>query len=119
MYVLYVHVYSDDVRRILHSENVCKLLCTEACYQYVLSGLVSIYCYVRMYVMCICVYVLGAEGTKISPVIDGFELRTASIYTERGGNRFDALLRQRIEARNLCALSPWFDTSYIRERNPG
>ncbi len=64
------------------------------------------------------VCMIGAEGTKISPVVDGYELRTASIYTERGGNRFDALLRERIEARNLCTLSPWFDTPFIRGRNP-
>eukprot|EP01035_Chromulina_nebulosa_P033603 gene33603-45002_t len=49
------------------------------------------------------------DSTKISPVVDGYELRTASIYTERGGNRFDALLRERIETCNLCTLSPCND----------
>jgi len=42
-------------------------------------------------------------------VIEGYELRAASIYTQRGGYCFDSLLRERIEAKGISSLKPWFE----------
>eukprot|EP01038_Epipyxis_sp_PR26KG_P007070 gene7070-9650_t len=40
---------------------------------------------------------ISASGTNITPVVDGYEMRNASISTHRGGNYMDSLIRNYIQ----------------------
>jgi len=52
---------------------------------------------------------IGAAGTKITPIVEGYELKKASVYTSRGGNLLDDLLLQDIQLRTNRPLKPWFE----------
>jgi actin-like protein 6A len=54
---------------------------------------------------------LGCRGTKIAPVVDGYELRKSSVFTSRGGDVVDNLLADEIVRRSGSAIRPWFDCS--------
>jgi len=51
-------------------------------------------------------------------VIEGYELKAASIYTQRGGYRIDTVLKERIESKELSTLKPWFDTTLTQQKHP-
>lgn len=52
---------------------------------------------------------IGACGTRISLIVDGYELRRSSIFTSRGGDLLDSLLVDEIQRRSGGAIRPWFD----------
>lgn len=57
---------------------------------------------------------MGAAGTKITPVLDGYELKKSSVYTNRGGNYLDMLVRQYLES-NGTKLVPWYETNKYKK----
>lgn len=42
---------------------------------------------------------IGAAGTRIMPVVDGYELRRCSVFTRRGGNWLDDILLREMNAQ--------------------
>lgn len=52
---------------------------------------------------------IGASGTKITPIVEGYELKRSSVYTTRGGNTLDDMLLQEIQARTGAPIKPWFE----------
>lgn len=54
---------------------------------------------------------VGAMGTRISPIVDGYELKRSSIFTQRGGNVIDALLKEDIQSRIGGTVRPWYESS--------
>lgn len=50
---------------------------------------------------------IGASGTKISPVIDGYAIEKSTLYTSRGGQWMDTLVREEIQAK--YSLSTWYE----------
>jgi actin-related protein len=51
---------------------------------------------------------LGAAGTRLTPVVDGFALRKANVVTDRGGNWMDKKLQKEISAAGYT-VNQWFD----------
>jgi len=52
----------------------------------------------------------GASGTRVTPVVDGFALRTARVCTSRGGERLDTLVSAALAAAGV-SVKPWFDVA--------
>lgn len=54
---------------------------------------------------------IGSYGTKITPVVDGYELRKSSVVTTRGGDLMDCLLQEEMVRRigGGGGIRPWFD----------
>jgi len=50
----------------------------------------------------------GASGTRITPVVDGYALRSARVRTSRGGDQLDALVAAALAAAGV-SLKPWFE----------
>lgn len=53
---------------------------------------------------------LGAQQTRIVPVVEGYVLRKAIVRTNRGGNWIDHKIKEEIEKCGIN-LVPWFDKS--------
>lgn len=62
---------------------------------------------------------IGAAGTKLTPVVEGYELKKASVYTTRGGNYLDDLLLQDIQSRTGRQVKPWFECGGKSVHNSG
>jgi hypothetical protein len=54
----------------------------------------------------------------VSPVVDGYELHSASIYTGRGGNCMDELLEKRMASVGMSPINLWIDTPLMRQKYP-
>eukprot|EP01032_Pedospumella_encystans_P012817 gene12817-14799_t len=54
---------------------------------------------------------IGAAGTKITPIVEGYQLQKSSIYTSRGGNLLDEMLLSDILNRTGKPIRPWFECS--------
>jgi len=52
---------------------------------------------------------IGAAGTKITPIVEGYQLQKSSIYTSRGGNLLDEILLSDILNRTGKPIRPWFE----------
>jgi len=55
---------------------------------------------------------VGSSSIRITPVIDGYTCKRASISTNRGGNWMDSLVRQEIDRRlilNGKVIHPWYE----------
>jgi actin-like protein 6A len=57
-----------------------------------------------------CVVDLGASGTRITPVVDGFTLNKSIMETSRGGDSIDTLVSAAL-ANSGIAVQPWFAVS--------
>lgn len=57
---------------------------------------------------------IGASGTTICPVIDGYELVIPKIFTSRGGNMFDRAIRKHVEETMDVGLRPWYEYNASR-----
>lgn len=58
---------------------------------------------------CSLVVDLGASGTSITPVVDGYELSRAAIRTSKGSNMLDSMIRREIEEVERHAIHPWYE----------
>ena len=54
---------------------------------------------------------MGAAGTSISPVVDGYEMRRASVFTSRGGDLIDRMLLEEMRASAQGPLRPWYEVT--------
>jgi hypothetical protein len=52
---------------------------------------------------------MGATSTRVTPVIDGYSMKKASIITNRGGMWLDGLIRKEIEINRNIYLKPWYE----------
>lgn len=63
---------------------------------------------------------IGANGTKITPVVEGYELKKSSVYSTRGGNALDDMLHQEIVSKTGVPIKPWFECNeQLRTHCPG
>jgi len=53
---------------------------------------------------------VGASGTRVQPVVDGYALHKAEVRTTRGGNAHDALVDAALAAAGV-EVRPWFEAS--------
>lgn len=53
----------------------------------------------------------SSSGTTITPVIDGYELKRARIFTPIGGSMLDAYISKYIEDERKVVIKPWFMTT--------
>eukprot|EP00605_Chrysophyceae_sp_TOSAG23-4_P002666 GSChrysophyteH1.ASY1.ANO1.2942.1 assembled CDS len=51
---------------------------------------------------------VGASGTRIVPVVDGYALKKATVCTTRGGNALDNLVSKALAGAGI-AVRPWFE----------
>lgn len=61
---------------------------------------------------------IGAAGIRISPVVDGFELKKSAVYTHRGGDALDQKLHDVLSSMsnsqlysNNSLLCPWYESA--------
>lgn len=62
---------------------------------------------------CSLVVDLGASGTSITPVVDGYELSRAAIRTGKGSNMLDLMIRREIEEVSRHVIRPWYETKTL------
>lgn len=55
---------------------------------------------------------IGAAGTRITPVAEGYALRRGIVHTSRGGNKLDGLVHEQLKAGGYD-VAPWFE---VRDR---
>lgn len=52
---------------------------------------------------------IGSSGFKISPIIDGYELKKARICSSRGGTYIDEILDNYVTNKVNITVHPWYE----------
>ena len=53
---------------------------------------------------------IGSSGTRITPVVDGYALKNATVHTNRGGNSLDEVVSKAL-AQAGVKIRPWFEVN--------